>query len=226
MTASAWGFAVVTVLAYWGGIVLVKRLKLKNVPPLIPALAALMLMFAVLPVSYQEYMEGGQLIGVWITPATVALGLALYRRRQLLLKHLRPVLLASMAGTVTALSSTLLLCRLLDLDLELTAPLLTKSVTTPVAISIAEVIGAVPALAAAMVVIAGNTGGAIGLALLTALGIKSPLARGLAMGTAAHALGTATALRESETAGALGGVALILAGIFTALLAPWLVRLL
>lgn len=226
MTARAWAFAAVTVLAYWGGIVLVKRLKLRNVPPLIPALAALILMLAVLPVSYQQYMEGGELIGVWITPATVALGLALYRRRQVLKKHLRPVLLASITGTVSALASTVLLCRLLGLDRELSAPLLSKSVTTPVAISIAEVIGAVPALAVAMVVIAGNVGGAGGLALLTALGIKSPLARGLAMGTASHALGTATAMRESETAGALGGVAIILAGIFTALLAPWLMRLL
>ncbi len=226
MTLSAWIFAALTLLAYLGGIKLVKVMGWHSLPALIPALAALMLTVGLLPVTYEQYMEGGQLIAVWLAPATVALGLALYRQRQVLIRHLRPVLLASGAGTVTALFSTVALCHLFNIDLDFSAPLLLKSVTTPVALSIAETIGAVPALAVIMVVMAGTLGGAGGLSLLTILRVKSPVARGLAMGTASHVLGTATVLKESETSAAVGSVALILAGIFTALLAPWLVQLL
>jgi len=216
----AYFFMVLTLFAYWGGIVLIKKVRLNSLPPLIPALAFLLLVMIIFRIPYSQYMRGGQYIHFWLSPATVTLGLALFRQKDVLVRNLKPVLLAGTAGTLTALLSTVALSRLLGLDSTLTASMLTKSVTTPVALAISEDIGGIPALAAAMVVITGNIGGVIGLQLLTAIKVKSPVARGMAMGTSAHALGTATALRENETAGALSGVALIVAAILTAILVP------
>ena len=221
----AYFFVALTLLAYWGGIVLVKNMKI-NLPPLIPSLIFLLLVMIIFRIPYSRYMNGGQYIHFWLSPATVTLGLALFRQKEVLVRNLKPVMLAGIAGTITALLSTIVLARLLGLDYSLTASMLTKSVTTPVALAISEDIGGIPALAAAMVVIAGNIGGAFGLQLLTTLNVNNPLARGMAMGISAHALGTATALRENETAGALAGVALIVAAILTALLAPWVMLLL
>lgn len=221
----AYFYAGLTLFCYWVGIKLVERFKI-SLPPLIPSLAFLLIFLVVFKIPYQRYMAGGQLIHIWLAPATVTLGLALYRQRQVLVRNAKPVLLAGFAGTITALLSTVFLARLLGMDFTLATSLLTKSVTTPVALAISEDLGGIPALAAAMVVVTGNIGGAFGLQLLTGIKVTNPVARGLGMGTAAHALGTATALRESEAAGALSGVALIVAAILTALLAPWVVQLL
>lgn len=225
MSAEAWFFAASVPLAYLAGIRLVSHPRLRKVPPLIPALALLILLLVGLQIPHERFMAGGQVIDVWLAPATVALGLALYRQRQTLIRNLKAVLLASFAGTLTALVSTFLLVRLTGLDWPLTAALLTKSVTTPVALALAPGLGASAPLAVAMVIIAGNLGGAFGLQLLSLGRVKTPLARGLAMGTAAHALGTATVMQEGETAGALGSVALILAALFTALLLPPLMQI-
>jgi putative effector of murein hydrolase len=136
------------------------------------------------------------------------------------------VLVAIGAGAVTSIVSAVCLSRLTGADAALARALALKSATTPIAIGIAEKVGAAPELTAAFVVCTGVLGAVVGPVLFDALGLREPVVRGIATGTAAHGIGTASLYRSSAEAAAYSGLAMGLCGLLTALIAPWLLRLL
>lgn len=168
------------------------------------------------------YERGTAPLRFLLGPATLALAVPLARQRALMRRHAR-TLVAVPIGALLGAGSAVLLCRALRLSPVLTATLAPKSVTTPIAMPIAARAGGIPELTAAIVILVGVLGMAIGPWLLDRARVRTPFARGVALGTAAHGVGTAKALEESEETGAAAGIAMVLAGIVTALIVPWLV---
>jgi predicted murein hydrolase (TIGR00659 family) len=215
-----------TIGAYW----LAKTLYLRYRHPLlnIVLLGAGLIIATLLAlrIPYQSYLPGRQIMTSLLGPATVGLAVPLYRQRSLLRRHAPAIVAGVGLGSLTSMLLAGLLALAAGLPREVVLSLLPKSVTIPFAVEIARIHGGSPGLASAFVVATGTLGSVFGGSLLTWAGIKDPVARGLAMGTGAHGQGTAMAFMEGEQSGSMAGLAMTLAGITTAALAPLMVRLL
>jgi predicted murein hydrolase (TIGR00659 family) len=188
-----------------------------------PVLIAIVLTAAVLELThtpYATYFEGAQFVHFLLGPATVALAFPLYEYRATVLRALAPMLAALLVGSVVALSSALTLGHLLGVPREVIVSLAPKSVTTGVAMGIAQGLGGDPTLAAVIVMLTGMTGGILVTPLMNLLRIRDMRARGFAAGLAAHGVGTARAFQVDVVAGAFAGIALGLNAFVTAMLAP------
>jgi predicted murein hydrolase (TIGR00659 family) len=193
--------------------------------PVLLSVAALIAALRLARVPYETYMQGGQLIHFFLAPAVVALGLPLYRELERLGRASLPILASTAAGSLVGVLSAVLPAGLLGASPALLATLAPKSITTPIAIGVSEVLGGLPPLTAAVVIATGILGAVLGPPFLRAIGVRSPTAFGLAMGAASHGIGTARAMEEGRLSGAASGLALGLNGALTALAAPWLLRL-
>lgn len=191
--------------------------------PVAGAIVLLCLLLVVASVPYRLYFESARILHLLLGPATVALAVPLVRELPRLRRLLAPLAAGLLAGNVAALTSAVALAKLLGADRPVLLSLAPKSVTTPIAMGIAERLGGLPSLTAVLVIVTGVLGAALGPWLLDRLRIRDAALRGLAMGVSAHALGTATIYRESSEAGAISGLAMGLSGLLTALLAPALV---
>ncbi len=194
-----------------------------------PVLVSVIVLVGVLMVThtdYTTYFDGAQFVHFLLGPATVALAVPLYGQRERLRRLWLPIGVALLAGSVTAIASAAAVGYLVGLDPETLYSLLPKSVTTPIAMGIAEQIGGLPSLTAVLVILTGITGAVLGIPMLRLLGFRDPVAKGFAVGVAAHGLGTARAFQHSEAAGAFSGLAMGLNGALTAVLVPALVWLL
>ena len=175
---------------------------------------------------YKTYFEGAQFIHFLLGPTTVALAIPLYDLRVQLAKNWLPVLLGLFAGAVTAIVSTVLIAGLLGASPETIISLAPKSVTTPIAMSVTEKLGGLPALSAAFVVLTGVLGSISAGPLFKLLKVTTPEAQGFSLGLAAHGMGTSRAFQIDSTAGAYGSLAIGLTGLTTALIAPLITPLL
>lgn len=173
-------------------------------------------------VEYRGYFQGAQFVHFLLGPATVALAVPLYRQWQHVRSSALAALVATIAGGGVAAAVGVGIGLLLHAAPEVTASLAPRSVTTPVAMGIAAQIGGLPGLTAALVLASGVTGATLGPTILNWARVKDWRARGLAMGTAAHGLGTARAISVNATAGAFSGLAMGLNALATALLLPLL----
>ncbi len=188
-----------------------------------PVLIAVVLLSALLWVTatpYQAYFEGAQFIHFLLGPATVALALPLYDSLSHIRRAALPIAAALLAGSLTAILSTLSIAWALgvsDLTLISLAP---KSATAPVALGISDAMGGSPTLTAVLVILTGITGAMIATPLLNATGLRDWRARGFALGVAAHGIGTARAFQVHPTAGAFAGLGMGLNAILTSVLAP------
>ncbi|WP_224982915.1 LrgB family protein [Geomonas agri] len=171
--------------------------------------------------TLEDYRPAKDVMTFLLGPATVALALPLYHNRLVLRRHALPVFSGVAAGSLTTMAAALVAGRLLRLDDGVLLSLGPKSVTVPIAVEISRLTGGDASLTAAFVVATGMIGSVAGPTLLTLCRVQSPVARGLALGTVSHGQGTAVALLENETAGAMGGVAMAIAAVFTALVAPY-----
>ncbi|OLN28635.1 LrgA-associated membrane protein LrgB [Desulfovibrio sp. DV] len=175
---------------------------------------------------YTVYAPARDVMTALLGPATVGLAVPLYRHRRLLRSHGLAIVASVGLGAFLAMLSAGLIASLGGLPREVVVSILPKGVSIPFAVEISRIYEGIPALSAAFVVATGTLGSLFGGWLLSRVGIGHPVARGLALGTVSHAQGTATALMEGEQQGAMAGLAMILAGIFTAGFAPLVVRLL
>lgn len=171
-------------------------------------------------IPYEAYIPGKEIMTFLLGPATVALAVPLYRQRALLKQYGTAILWGVGLGTFISMGTAILIAYFGGLSKVVIISIAPKSATIPFAVEVARMAGGDPALAAAFVVATGTFGSVLGLSILNWFGITHPIARGLAMGTVAHGQGTAMALMEGERPGAMAGVAMALAGIFTSVLAP------
>lgn len=194
-----------------------------------PILVSIVLMIAFLElagVSYETYNEGGRMIEFWLRPAVVALGVPLYLQLGTIKKEFLPILISEIAGCVVGIVSVVFIAKELGASREVILSLAPKSVTTPIAMEVTKAVGGIPSLTAAVVVCVGLMCAVCGYKTMGFARVKSPVAQGLSMGTAAHALGTATSMDVSRLHGAYASLGLTLNGIFTSLLTPSIIPLL
>jgi predicted murein hydrolase (TIGR00659 family) len=194
--------------------------------PVAIAVAIIALVLVASGMSYQRYFAGAQFVHFLLGPATVALALPLARQAPRLRRSLFPLACALLAGSVTAIVSAVTVGVLLGASGQLARTIAPKSATSPIAMAVSEHLGGIPALTAVLVIGTGVFGAIVARSLLNALRIESHAARGLALGVAAHGIGTARAFQVSPEMGAWAGLGMGLNGVLTALLAPWLVPLL
>lgn len=194
--------------------------------PILLTITLLILFLKLTGISYETYQAGGQLIEFWLKPAVVALGVPLYLQLEMIKKQLLPILLSQLVGCLVGIVSVVLVAKLLGATPDVICSLAPKSVTTPIAMEVSNTIGGIPSLTAAVVVLVGLFGAVFGFKILTLGRVKSPIAQGLSMGTASHAIGTSAAMEVSRKYGAYASLGLTLNGILTALLTPAILRLL
>ncbi len=196
-------------------------------PLLHPVLVAIALLVGLLLISdtpYSVYFEGAQFIHFLMGPAIVSLAVPLFDHRERIRREFVPLVLACVAGIVTAVISTVVIVRLLGGREDTMLSLVPKSVTTPIAMGIAEQIGGYPALAAGIVLITGAVGCILGPPIFKLLKIKDHAVQGFAMGLAAHGFGTAQCFSLSNLAGAFAGLAMGVTGLLSAFLIPLIMR--
>lgn len=177
-------------------------------------------------VDYATYLEGGDLIGFWLGPATVALALPLYRQVSRLRGVLVPLLVAIPVGAVVSAASGYWLVGALGGGESIALSMAPKAATTPVSIALAGTVGGIPALTAVVTVVAGIFGAVVGPAVLDLVRVRDRRARGLALGAVSHGIGTSRALAEDETEGAFAGLSMGLTALATSLLLPFVLWLL
>lgn len=192
-------------------------------PLLNPILIAAAIVCTVLVASdihYEQYMNGARMIQFLLGPATVAMAVPLYLHMATLKKMLVPVLVGIGGGVVIATSSAWFIGKALGASTVTLLSLSPKSVTTPIAMGIAEKIGGLPSLAAAIVIVTGIVGAVCGPTLFKLMGITDPSVKGIAIGVGAHGIGTARAFQLNEEMGAFAGLAMAMAGLPTAVFIP------
>lgn len=205
---------------YQLGLTLYERTRLALLHPIIISISLLIPALLLLGFDYPSYQNAVAPIALLLGPTTVALGVPLYHNFRRIRQYFWPVLITLMVGGVFVTGSTILIAWLLGADFSILMTLAPKSLTTPIAMMVAEQTGGIAAMAAAFVMYTAVLGALLGPWLLDRSGVTQPAARGMAMGLAAHAVGTSRALEESEEAGAFAALAMSLMGIATAVLLP------
>ena len=155
-----------------------------------------------------------------------ALGVPLYRQLSSIRKQLLPLLISEVAGCIAGIVSVVVVAKALGGSHEIIMSLAPKAVTTPIAMEISGAVGGIPALTAAVVVCTGIFGGMAGFKIIKLTHVTSPIAQGLSMGTAAHAVGTSVAMERGERYGAFSSLGLTINGLLTALLTPFILQIL
>ena len=172
-------------------------------------------MLSLLGIDYDTYNEGGKYISYLLTPATVCLAVPLYRQMNLLKKNIKAVVLGIVSGVLASLVSVLALAWLFGLSHEEYVTLLPKSITTAIGMGVSEELGGIVTITVAVIIITGVLGNMIAEAVCRIARINEPIAKGLALGTSAHAIGTAKAMEMGEVEGAMSSLAIAVAGLLT-----------
>lgn len=209
-----------TVAVFFAARRLYARLGFFLLNPVLVAIVALIAFLEGMGVDYETYNKGGRLLSFWLGPAVVALGVPLYLQFDAIRRRGRAILVSILAGSLVGIATGAGVAALLGASRAVVLSLAPRSVTTPIALGIAERIGGLPPLTAALVIASGVLGAVIGPALLRRAGVTDPTAVGLALGAAAHGIGTARAVEEGSAEGAGAGLAIGLMGLATALLTP------
>jgi predicted murein hydrolase (TIGR00659 family) len=210
-----------TLVVYQAAHALYRRLRFNPLAnPVAVSIVVLVAILAATGTSYGTYFEGAQFVHFLLGPATVALAVPLYAQLARLRRAWRPLAGALLAGSLTAIGSSVALAWLLGASASTLASLAPKSVTTPIAMAVAEKLGGLPSLTAVLVVTTGIVGAMSAKAVLDAIRVRDPAARGFATGVAAHGIGTARAFQVSEETGAFAGLGMGLNAILTAFALP------
>ncbi len=211
---------ILTLAAYAVGVWLHRRTGSPLLQPILVAIVIVGVVLRVTGIDYADYLRGGDLIGFWLGPATVALALPLYRELARVRAAAVPVVVGVVAGALVSVVTAVLITDATGGGRDLQLTMAPKAATTPVSIAISAQIGGLPALTAVITVIAGVTGAVLGPWLLDLCRITDRRARGVALGVSSHGIGTSRALMESRTEGAFSAVAMALSALATSILVP------
>lgn len=216
---ASWG-VFVTLVAYAVGVVINHKTGWALFNPLLLGSIFVMVFLRCFAIPYTEYSTSAAPVNWLMAPATVSLAIPLYEKWELLEKNVGAILAAIFAGVLTSLGSVLAMAWVLRMERANAVTLLPKSVTTAIGMDIAETLGGTAALAGAVIILTGIAGSLLAETVCKVCHITHPIAKGLALGTSAHAVGTSKALQMGEVEGAISGLAIAVAGVLTALLAP------
>lgn len=205
----------VSLFGYQLGLFLKRKFKNPLFNPLLIAIIFVMVILAIFKIDYKNYNDGAKYISYLLTPATVCLALPLYQQRKLLKENVKAILIGVTAGVLASLGSVLILAKLFGLGHAEYVTLLPKSITTAIGMGVSEELGGIVTITVAVIIITGVLGNIIGAMICKIFKIKHPIAKGLALGTSAHAIGTAKAMEMGEIEGAMSSLAIAVAGLLT-----------
>ena len=210
-------FAGVTLslLAYLLGVVLKKKFKCAIFNPLLISIVITIVVLVTAHVDYDVYNQAASYLSWFLTPATVCLAIPLYEQWKLLKKNIKAVLLGIIAGVLTSLGTVWVLAEIMGLSHKEYVTLLPKSITTAIGMGVSEELGGYVTITVAVIVVTGVLGNIFGELICKIFRITDPIARGLSIGSASHAIGTAKAMELGEIEGAMSSLAIAVAGIFT-----------
>lgn len=208
--------------AWCVGLWLQKKTRWVLCNPLVIAGVLIIAVLAVFRIPLEDYCAGSDMIKLLLGPVTAVLALNIYNQRQVLRDYFVPVLAGCLAGSIASLLSVLALCRLFQMEGILTSSLLPKSVTTAIALGIAESRGGIPGIAAGAVALAGVVGAVFAPLFAKWFRISNPVAEGVAIGACSHALGTTKAMEIGPLQGAMSSISLCVCGILTSFLVLFL----
>ena len=212
---SAYFGVTVSLIGYGAGIMLKKKFKYAFLNPLLISIIFVIGVVLLCGVDYESYENSAQYLSYLLTPATVCLAVPLYQQMTLLKKNLAAVACGILAGVLASLGSVLLLAFLFGLEHDVYVTPLPKSITTAIGMGVSEELGGLVTITVAVIIVTGVIGNVIGEAVCKLFRIYEPIAKGLALGTSAHAIGTAKALEMGEVEGAMSSLAIAVAGLLT-----------
>ena len=215
LTNSVFFGAVISLVAYEIGILLKKKFKMAIFNPLLIAVICVMAVLMLFHIDYDTYNEGGQYISYLLTPATVSLAVPLYRQIELLKNNIKAVAMGILSGVLASMVGVYILARAFHLNSQLYVTLLPKSITTAIGMGISEELGGIVTITVAAIVITGIIGNMFAEGICKLCKIEHPIAKGLAIGTASHAMGTAKAMEIGEIEGAMSSLSIAVAGLMT-----------
>lgn len=224
-TSTAWG-VMVTLAAFALGTLLHRKTKAAWCNPLLLGSIFVVVLLSILKIPYPDYKQSASPITWLLFPATVSLAVPLYEQWELLKKNVLAIAAGIGAGVITSLVSILLIAWVFRLDSAGAVSLLPKSVTTAIGVDVASELGGIPALTTAVIVLTGIMGNLMAVSLCRLLRITNPIAKGIAIGTSSHAIGTTKALEMGPIEGAMSSLSIAVAGVLTAILCPMAVNLL
>ena len=205
---------------YMAALALYKKTRISLLHPLLTSILVIIAVLKMMGIEYESFQRGSHLIQFLLGPSVVAVGFVLYEQMQYLKGNMISILTSVFVGAIIGIVSVIVIGDLMGADQALIATLQPKSVTTPIAMGIAEKAGGMPSLTAVIVVAVGIFGSIVGPFVMKVLGIESRIAKGLALGASSHGLGTSVAIQIGAVEGALSGLAIGLMGIMTAILVP------
>ena len=215
-----------TLVAFEAGVFVSKKFKYSFLNPLLIGNILIVGFLLITGISLESYNVGGDYISVMLSPATVVLAIPLYRQISKLRQFWMPILIGIFAGSITSIACVILFSKLLGLSDTLMLSLLPKSVTIPMGSVISAQIGGIPSVTIIAITVTGITGAVAAPAVCRFCRIKHKVAQGIAIGTASHALGTTRVMEMGEVQGAMSSLAIGIAGLFTAVVAPVLLKIL
>jgi len=207
----------VTMAAYVAALAVQRRVRWLH--PLVVTCASLIVLLLAAKIPCESYRQGGDMLKLMLGPATIALGVPLYRQARKIKTHIPAIVLAIMVGSICGLASSALFVWLTHGSRIVLLSMVPKSVTTPISIEISKQLGGDQKFTAVFTVLSGLVGAVFGPALLRLARVRNDIAIGLAIGTSAHGIGTARVIRDNELQGSASGLAMALAGIITSILA-------
>lgn len=216
-----WWSLPLSLIVFFAARRLAARLKMPLLNPLLVSMAVIIPLLLITGVSYERYFSGSKILNELLQPAVVALAFPLYEQLHQIRARWKSIITVCFIGSLVAMFSGSALALLLGASPEIAASVLPKSVTTPIAMAVGGSLGGIPAISAVCVIFVGVLGAVFGHPLLNRMGIRNKGARGLAIGTASHALGTARCIELDYQEGAFSSLALVICGIITSLLAPF-----
>lgn len=209
-----------SLLAFEIGLYIQKKTKLLFLNPLMIAIIIIILLLLITKIDIRQYQVGGDIINMFLGPATVVLAVPLYQQIHSLKNYFVPIILGILIGIVTGLVSTMLCCILAKFEPQIIASLLPKSITTPIGMEVSSQLGGVQAITVLTILVTGIFGAVIADIVFKVFKIQHPIARGISLGTSAHAIGTTKALQLGKIEGAMSSLAIGVSGVATVFLAP------
>lgn len=206
---------VISLLAYGAGSLLQNRFKLALFNPLLISVAATIAVLAAAGIDYDVYYSGAQYLSYLLTPATVCLAMPLYEKLEVLKKNWRAILIGIVSGVLTTLLCILAMSLMFGLSHEEYVTLLPKSITTAIGMGVSEELGGYVTLTVAVIIITGVLGNIFAPLICRVFRIREPIAKGIAIGTSSHAVGTAKAMEMGEVEGAMSSLSIAISGLLT-----------
>ena len=212
-------------VSYQIGVFLRQKTKIAAFNPLLISIIIVIFVLVIFHIKFKDFYNGSKYISYLLTPATVALAIPLYSKLSLLKSNFKAIMSGLIAGVLTSLISIFVMALLFGLSHEHYASMLPKSITTAIGIGVSQEIGGIPTITTAVIIVTGVFGNVTADIIYKIFNIKNPIAKGIGLGSSAHAIGTSKALEMGETEGAMSSLSIAMAGIITVVFASFFANL-